>query len=381
MTTRICAALFLLAAPYSVLSQQVISPEVLADGRVTFRLKAPGAREVQLRCEGVKSQKMQKDDQGVWSLTTEPLEPDLYGYSFLVDGLRTIDPGNPLLKYNLLNTESEVHVPGPATLPWEINDVPRGQLHQHFYRSAVAGDERDFYVYTPPGYDAAGRKHYPVLYLLHGYSDDASAWTGVGRAHVILDNLIARKLANPMVVVMPLGYGTMEIVKAGWQRVRDPELRQRNQDKFRETLLKEVMPQVARCYRVSEDRNSRAIAGLSMGGSESLVVGLNALDQFAWIGAFSSGGLNTNYPALFPALDEKANRQLRLLWVGCGEQDGLLASNQKLSEWFKSKGIRHTWVQTPGQHSWRVWRRNLAEFVPLLFRDQERTATAKPSRR
>jgi enterochelin esterase-like enzyme len=122
---------------------------------------------------------------------------------------------------------------------------------------------------------------------------------------------------------------------------------------------------------VLADRNSRAIAGLSMGGAESLMVGLNALDRFAWIGAFSSGGLNTNYPALFPGLNEKANRQLRLLWMGCGEQDGLLAGNQKLSEWLTSQGIRHTWVQTPGQHSFRVWRRYLAEFAPLLFQDKK----------
>jgi enterochelin esterase family protein len=313
---------------------------------------------------------MLKDDRGVWSFTTEPLTPDIYAYSFQVDGLRTIDPNNPLLKYNLLNTDSQVHVPGPATLPWEINDVPHGQLHRHFYKSTVGSDERDFYVYTPPGYDPAARHRYPVLYLLHGHSDDASAWTGVGRANVILDNLIAGKRAQPMLIVMPLGYGTMEIVRGGWQRVRNPELWQRNQDKFRESLLNEVMPQVERSYRVKADRNSRAIAGLSMGGSESLMVGLNALDRFAWLGAFSSGGLNTNYSVVFPALNEKANRQLRLLWLGCGEQDGLLASNQSLSEWLTAKGIRHTWVQTPGQHSFRVWRRYLAEFVPLLFRDK-----------
>ncbi|MGH7973771.1 MAG: esterase, partial [Limisphaerales bacterium] len=129
---------------------------------------------------------MEKDDQGVWSLTSEALDPDIYAYSFQVDGCRVIDPNNPLLKYNLLNTDSQVHVPGPATLLWELSDVPRGELHHHFYKSAVAGDERDFYVYTPPGYDAGARKRYPVLYLLHGYSDDASAWSSVGLANVIL---------------------------------------------------------------------------------------------------------------------------------------------------------------------------------------------------
>jgi enterochelin esterase family protein len=294
MSIRTCTVLFLLAAVNPAFSQRIISPDVQTDGRVTFRLAAPKANEVQLQCEGVPGRKMLKDDRGVWSFTTEPLTPDIYAYSFQVDGLRTIDPNNPLLKYNLLNTDSQVHVPGPATLPWEINDVPHGQLHRHFYKSTVGSDERDFYVYTPPGYDPAARHRYPVLYLLHGHSDDASAWTGVGRANVILDNLIAGKRAQPMLIVMPLGYGTMEIVRGGWQRVRNPELWQRNQDKFRESLLNEVMPQVERSYRVKADRNSRAIAGLSMGGSESLMVGLNALDRFAWLGAFSSGGLNTN---------------------------------------------------------------------------------------
>ena len=357
-----------LALSSSAYSQRIISPEVQVDGRVTFRVKAANAKEVRVECEGVKDGAMQKDDEGVWSMTTPALEPDIYSYSFLVDGFRSLDPNNPLLKYNLLSSDSQLHVPGPATLLWEINDVPRGRLHRHFYKSAAAADERDFSVYTPPGYDPSARKRYPALYLLHGYSDDASAWSTAGAANVILDNLIARKHAKPMIVVMPLGYGTMEIVNRGWQRVRDRELWQRNMDGFRSTLLNEVMPQAEKSYRIASDRNSRAIAGLSMGGSESLLVGLNTLDRFAWIGAFSSGGLSTNMISQFPNLDEKANKQLRLLWIACGEQDGLFASNQKLSEWLKEKGIRHTWVPTPGQHSFRVWRRYLGEFTPLLFR-------------
>ena len=148
---------------------------------------------------------MLKDSAGVWSLTTEPLEPDFYTYSFVVDGVRMTDPVNPLLKYNLLNSDSEVHVPGPQSLPWEINDVPRGTLHHHFFRSKVAEDDRDFWVYTPPDYDPKARTRYPVLYLLHGFSDDASAWSTVGLANVILDNLIARRQARPMIIVMPLG--------------------------------------------------------------------------------------------------------------------------------------------------------------------------------
>jgi enterochelin esterase family protein len=314
---------------------------------------------------------MQKDGQGVWSLTTEPLEPDIYAYSFVVDGVRMIDPNNPLLKYNLLNTDSQVHVPGPKTLAWELNDVPRGRLHRHFYKSAVAGDEREFYVYTPPGYDAEAKARYPVLYLLHGFSDDAGAWTGVGLANVILDNLIARQQAKPMIVVMPLGYGTLEVVRAGWGGTRSRDLWQTNMDKFRDTLLNEVLPQVERAYHIIPEADSRAIAGLSMGGSESLLTGLNTLDRFHWVGAFSSGGLGTNLPAQFPNLDAKCNEKLRLLWIACGEQDGLFSMNQKVVDWLASQGISHTWVHASGQHSFRVWRRNLADFAPLLFREKK----------
>ncbi|HTY86861.1 MAG TPA: alpha/beta hydrolase-fold protein [Candidatus Acidoferrum sp.] len=360
-------ASFLFAVP--ALAQPVVSPEVQPDGRVTFRLSAPNAREVQLRCEGVSHSAMQKDDRGVWTFTTDPLEPDIYAYSFNVDGLRVIDPSNPFQKYNLLNTESQVEVPGPKPQIWEVQDVPRGILHRHFYRSAVAGDDRDFIVYTPPGYDPTAKKRYPVLYLLHGYSDDPTAWTAVGRANVILDNLIAQGQAKPMLIVMPLGYGTMDVVKPGRSRGRIPELWQLNLDKFSEALLEEVMPQVEKEYRVSTERQSRAIAGLSMGGNESLVVGLNHLDRFAWVGAFSSGGLNTNYAGQFPKLDAKANDSLRLLWIACGKEDGLLKANQQFCDWLQSKGIRYTWVESPGGHSFRVWRRYLNEFAPLLFRN------------
>jgi enterochelin esterase family protein len=170
-----------------------------------------------------------------------------------------------------------------------------------------------------------------------------------------------------MIIVMPLGYGTMEVVRAGWGGTRNRDIWRTNMEKFRQTLLEEVMPQVEKAYRIAPDASSHAVAGLSMGGSESLLTGLNRLDRFAWIGAFSSGGLGTNYVSEFPGLNEKANAKLRLLWIGCGEQDGLLASNLQFIEWLKTQNIRHTWVQTPGQHSFRVWRRYLAQFLPLLF--------------
>ena len=346
-------------------SPALITPEVHSDNSVTFRFRAPNAQEVKLTREGAEGLAMQKDDAGVWTVNTAPLPPDYYGYSIVVDGQRSIDPYNSLLKPNLLSTENMVHIQGPPSLPWELNDVPHGEVHHHFYRSAVANDDRDFYVYTPPGYDPAAKKTYPVLYLLHGYSDDASGWTAVGRANVILDNLIAQGKTKPMIVVMPLGYGTMEMIRVGWG---DPKVREQNLTKFREALLTEVMPKVESEYRITKDRNSRAIAGLSMGGSESLLTGLNNLDKFAWVGAFSAGGLPEPFDKDFPGLDANANQKLHLLWIACGTEDRLITANRNLREWLKTKSIQHTDIETPGMHTWMVWRRNLAEFSGLLFR-------------
>jgi enterochelin esterase-like enzyme len=347
----------------------LVTPEVHSDNSVTFRFLAPNAQEVKLAREGTEQVAMQKDDKGVWSVTTAPLPPDYYGYSFVVDGARSLDPYNHGLVPNLISPGNFVHVPGPPTLPWEVGDVPRGEVHHHFYKSVVAGDQRDFYVYTPPGYDATAKTTYPVLYLLHGFSDDASGWTAVGHANVIFDNLLAQGAAKPMIVVMPLGYGTMEIVAQGWGSVGHSDLRERNFTGFRDALLTEIIPAVESEYRVTKDRNARAIAGLSMGGAESLRTGLNNLDKFAWIGAFSSGGVPDDFDKDFPGLDAKANQQLRLLWIACGTEDRLITVNRNLREWLKTKGIEHTDIETPGMHTWMVWRRNLAVFAELLFKN------------
>ena len=346
----------------------VISPEVHPDNSVTFRFRDPNAKAVTLSREGAKAVPMQKDDSGIWSVTTEPLEPDFYGYTFQADGVGLLDPGNSLFKPNLLGMNSMVHVPGPPSLPWEINDVPHGVVEHHFYKSSIIGDNRDYYVYTPPGYDTKSKQRYPVFYLFHGYSDDASGWTAVGRANIILDNLIAQGKAKPMLLVMTLGYGAPEIVARNGGSLRDPELRDRNYSRFRDALFNEVIPLVEKAYRVQADRKSRAIAGLSMGGAESLYIGLNAVERFAWIGAFSAGGASTDYQKTWPKLDEKANSQIKLLWIACGTEDGLMAGNRKFREWLKGKGIHVTEIETPGMHTWMVWRRNLATFAPLLFR-------------
>ncbi|HSS99714.1 MAG TPA: alpha/beta hydrolase-fold protein [Terriglobales bacterium] len=347
----------------------VVSPEVHPDKTVTFRLRMPGATKVLVNVEGEKQPaEMTKDDKGVWSYTSAPMQPDYYGYEFFVDGTFVVDPSTPLIKPNLLFKSSEVHVPGPPTLSWETTDIPHGTVHHHFYHSKVVGDDRDFYVYTPPNYDPKDKKKYPVLYLLHGFSDDASGWSAVGRANIILDNLINQGKAKPMLVVMPLGYGAPEIVSHGFGAFALTDLRDKNFSRFTEALLTEVIPQVESTYVVDKDRDARAIAGLSMGGAESLLTGLNHLDTFSWVGAFSSGGLPEQFDSTFPKLDDKANKQLHLLWIACGTDDGLIKLNRSLREWLKSKNINHTDIETPGAHTWMVWRRNLTDLAPLLFR-------------
>jgi len=350
----------------------IVSPEVHSDHTVTFRFRDPNAKEVALNLEGTtKPQPMEKDDQGVWSTTTSPLEPDYYGYSFIADGVSLVDPSNTLMKTNLLFLSNMVHVPGSPPPDWETTDVPHGVVHHHFYHSAVVGDDRDYFVYTPPGYDPRAKTTYPVLYLQHGYSDGADGWTQVGRANFILDNLIAQSKVKPMLIVMSLGYGAPEVLHRGPGAFRDTSLIERNMDRFGQALITEVIPQVEKDYRVKTGREHRALAGLSMGGAESLYVGLNHLDEFAWIGSFSGGGLGDNYDAEFPNLNSSVNSQLHLLWIACGTEDHLIGPNRKFREWLTSKGVHHTDIETPGMHTWMVWRRNLIAFAPLLFQNGE----------
>src|SRR5258708_29702487 len=344
-------ALFAVIASAQTPPPPIVSPEVQHDHRVTFRFRAPNAKEVSVAIEGVeKPLRMEQDARGFWTVTTEPLAPDYYGYSFIADGVGLLDPSNYRTKPNFLYRANELYVPGPASLSWEISEVPHGEIHHHLYKSGVVGDDRGYFVYTPPGYDPRGKQTYPVLYLLHGYSDDASAWTAVGRANVILDNLIARGKAKPMLIVMPLGYGAPEVLAPASGVFRDPGITQRNFNKFHEALLTEVIPRVEAEYLVMKERDSRAIAGLSMGGAESLLTGLNNLNEFAWIGAFSSGGIASDFEKEFPGLETSANTQLRLIWIACGTDDHLIEINRTLRAWLASKSIQHVDIETPGAH-------------------------------
>jgi enterochelin esterase family protein len=344
----------------------LVSPEVHADGSVTFRAFRPSSLEMFVQIDGEDPVMMQKDDLGVWSLTTKPLAPDYYGYIFQDTGIPVIDPSNPILLPNLLQSETMVHVPGPSSVPWEIFDGPHGNVDHHFFKSESVGDERDFYVYTPPGYDPRGNVKYPVLYLLHGFGQYSSSWVQTAFANRILDHLIDEGKAKPMIVVMPDGYGGTDILapNAYW----NDEVRRRNFERFKESLFNEVMPRVEREYKMATGRESTAIAGLSMGGAQSEIIGLNNLDRFAWVGSFSSGGLRKNFGEELPGLNSSVNSKLRLLWVACGTDDGLVGINRGFNKWLTEQSITHTYVEIPGNHTWMVWRRNLTAFAPLLFR-------------
>ncbi|MCU1328748.1 MAG: putative esterase, partial [Bryobacterales bacterium] len=368
------------------------SPEVSTDGRVTFRLRAPNAKEVAVTGLPGGRLVLQKDEQGVWTGTTEALKPDMYGYLFSIDGANVNDPANAAFKTSATSAgQSLVHVPGAVS--WEPTPgLPRGAVAHHFYHSSLIGDDRDFYVYTPPNYDPNRKEPYPVLYLLHGLGDDAYGWISAGAANVILDNLIGQGKAQPMIMVNTLGYGVpLTTMFAGGGGGRGGMGGNGMIANFAKALTDEVMPQVEKQYRVTKDRNQRAIAGLSMGGAEALYTGLNNLDKFTYVASFSGAFVMWPKPAAaasaaapatpgpapvtdevfamnFPKVDAKINSQLKLLWIGCGTEDGLIGVNRQFRTWLKSKDVKAVEVETPAMaHVWPLWRQNLTEIAPMLF--------------
>jgi enterochelin esterase family protein len=373
----------------------VRSPEVASDKRVTFRLRAPNAKEVGVSLGG-NTRPMQRDEQGVWSVTTEPLDPNIYTYSLVVDGTSLNDPMNRQVQTSWNGPASMFVVPGVE--PWYPKaGVPRGAIARHRFSSSIAGDEREFFVYTPAGYDPRRSRRYPVLFLLHGLGDDAERWFNGGAAPAILDNLIADGKAVPMVVVSTLGYGTSEgpnapsaAIVTGYERI----------------LMTEVLPQVEKSYHVSTNREERAIAGLSMGGAESIFTALNNLDKFAWVGSFSGAfvmwpntparGAGAAAPAaapsagaaapggrgrggaaitpaaldqLFPSVSSRLNSQLKLLWISCGTADSLLGVNRTFKDWLRTKDVRFHEEEAEGVgHVWPLWRQDFTNFAQRAFK-------------
>jgi enterochelin esterase-like enzyme len=357
----------------------VTSPEVGADRRVTFRLLAPEAKAVGVSGDFGPDTPMRKGEDGVWSATVGPLDPDVYVYFFTVDGLRLTDPNNPQVKigYVTTTTTSLVAVPGNGPAFYDVQDVAHGEIRTLLYTSKSNGVSRELTVYVPPGYDQARSRRYPVLYLLHGFANDHHSWHRYGRANDILDNLLAKGAIAPFLVVMPLGYGGASVngdgtgvAPGGPGTVRgDPALYERD-------LLDDIIPMIDRTYRTIADRKHRAIVGFSMGGGQAGRYGLRHLETFSAIGIMSAGlggGGNAATPGADPvaalaADPAKANKQIDLLWIACGKDDAAMKGATALHDALGKAGIEHTFLETEGAHHWRVWRRYLRDLAPLLFK-------------
>ena len=354
-----------LAAPLQAASrrQSFVSPQVHSNRRVTFRLRAPGAKQVGVNVQFQRGlQSMTRNEGGVWSVTLGPAEPEIYEYSFVVDGLELVDPSNSWLKVWRNTAKNLVEVPGDQPMFFQEQQVPHGTVHLHRYRSKSLGVTRGLYIYTPPGYETSKNIQYPVLYLLHGMGDTQDTWTVVGRANVIVDNLIAQGKAKPLVIVMPYGHTPSA----------PPDMRSLgNYAAFEKDLIEDVIPYVRNRYRVSGKPEDRAVAGLSMGGGQALTVGLGNLELFGWVGAFSSAVPRGKRLDNLLAKPETINQKLELLWIGCGNKDFLFQQNKSLFKRLKAENIKHVAHITDGAHEWRLWRRYLNEFVPLLFKTEK----------
>ncbi len=377
--TRAAALLLLVGVAFAQQAPrppQFISPEVSADRKVTFRLHAPNVEAVTLLGGDIpnlsKGAPMTKGAEGVWEVTVGPLVPGAYRYQLSIAGVPVIDPRNPSVSESNNNVWSLAVVPGSDII--DVRDVPHGAVAAVTYHSSALGRTRRMHVYTPPGYEI-GKAKYPVFYLLHGASDSDDSWTSVGRAGFIIDNLIATGKAKPMIVVMPAGHTT----RAGFTVPGGA-------DEFARDFLGDVMPYVEKNYRVLTDRGSRAMAGLSMGGGQTLSIAIPNLSKFAYIGVFSSGlfqmfGVRRGGAAPPPpqgptweeqnlkALDNPALKKgLKLFWFGTGKDDFLLKTTQQTVELFKKHGFDVKYDETGGAHTWLVWREYLQSFAPQLFR-------------
>jgi enterochelin esterase-like enzyme len=372
------------------------SPEIHADRTVTFRLLAPKSGEVTLNgsWENARDIKMTKDDSGVWSITVGPLPAQLFGYWFLVDGVKALDPGNAETQRDGARYDNLLMIPGPESDPWDFKDVPHGTVAAVWYPSPTLHETRRMMVYTPPGYNSSSVR-YPVLYLLHGGGGDEDAWITMGRAPEILDNLIAQGKAKPMIVVMPNGNATQTVsqgygfgptpARQSVQAPPPPSLQgtaggagrgvapggrggqpQPYEGSYPESLVKDVIPFVEKNYRVLADRDNRAIAGLSMGGGHTLSATNNNPGVFGYIGVFSSGPRTVD-DTLEKQLMAVKEGGVKYYWTGAGTTDMARQGTVNLSELLKKDGFTTSYREIPGSHYWFLWRDFLAHFGTVLF--------------
>jgi enterochelin esterase family protein len=353
---------------FGALGPRVVSPEISSDNhKVTFRVLAPKAESIKLNASDIPGQPQggavfTKGASNVWEVTLD-IQPGSYRYNFNIDGVATIDPRNPHTSESNENTWSLVHVPGADFM--DTKDVPHGAVASVTYRSSTLHRPRRMHIYTPPGYESGNAK-FPVFYLLHGAFDCDDSWTSVGRAGFILDNLIADKKAKPMIVVMPAGHTGPFGFGA------------RSNDDFEKDFLNDVMPYIEKNYRTRNGRADRAVAGLSMGGAQTLNIAFPHLEKFAYIGVYSSGvfGINNQQQNSGPTWEEKnkasldnaaLKKGLKLVWFATGKDDFLVKTSEATVNMLKKHDFNVVYKESSGAHTWINWREYLNEFAPQLF--------------
>ena len=355
----------------------IISPQVNADNSVTFRYLAKSAKDVKLNAQFERAPlAMQKDTSGIWSITPGPIRPDIYPYSFIVDGVTVMDPANVAFFPNERFKASLVDIPGSTPLIHSMQDVPHGAVTYEYYPS-VENSTGSLVVYTPPGYDKNPSKKYPVLYLISGTTDTEETFFKVGRINMILDNLIAAGKCVPMIVVMPYGNPMARIAEQTQQTKptdiisRDGEDAIKRARLFETDLVTHAIPYIEKNYRAINNRDNRAIGGFSRGGGQSLRTAFGNMDKFSWICCFSAylstPEMESKYKNVYEN-PERTNKSLKLLWIGVGNEDFLYKSTVGFIEFLEAKNIRHKTLITPGGHTWMNVKNYVSETVPLLFK-------------
>lgn len=365
---------------------RIVSPEILPDNKVTFRLYAKAATKVTVAGEWQTgfnaAENLVKGDTGMFTLTVGPLKPELYGYTFSVDGVTTIDGNNVQVRRDGARYASFFIIPGTESdLYFQKNGVPHGNVSKVWYNSPVLGMDRRMYVYTPAGYESSNQK-YPVFYLLHGAGGDEDAWTDMGRAAQIMDNLIALGKAKPMIVVMTNGNanqaGAQNVISALPAQGDGMAAYQRLAGKFESHLVKDVVPFIEKNYKVMTGKDNRAIAGLSMGGGHTQTITNDNPGMFGYIGVFSMGIMNFGQQSQDAAAKLEQERDVKiealkksgykLYWIGCGKDDFVYQSVINLRNTLDKHGFKYVYRESTGGHTWANWRIYLSEFAPQLFK-------------
>lgn len=361
--------------------EDIKSPEIHDDNSVTFRLQAPNATEVKLSGDWMPSEGwvpgsevMEKNEKGIWEYTTEPLESELYSYSFSIDGFKTTDPNNPFLNRDVASVTNIFIIAGDPGDIYKVNDIPHGTVAKRWYQSPGLGINRRLTVYTPAGYES-GKEKYPVLYLLHGAGGDEEAWMNLGRTAQIMDNLIAQGKVKPMIVVMPNGNVIQDAAPGeGYQGYYKPQFMvEKTMDGTYEESFMDIISFIEKNYRVKASKASRAIAGLSMGGYHSLHISRYYPNTFDYIGLFSAAIMpsqNTEskvYADIEGTLKKQMDNGYKVYWIGIGKTDFLYKNVTDFKQQLDEMGMPYTYRESEGGHIWRNWRVYLTEFAPLLF--------------